>query len=211
MRHCLLLNVHLCLAKYPAQDYNILSSACCEGHLWASYSCNKHNCHFTLVRIIPVWLKTVWTSLYLLLVWHAFNCYNIWCLFVFSALMRMLVISPHLVTDKVYLHKAVKHAIKCGVIDQWMLARERGFLPKERADPTSEQYEVRFITEKEYRTLPDAMQSENSSTSELAYVEWKERPSVSIYWIPLFIYGNWLVAAVSWSWYSEELAYTCRF
>ena len=116
-RHCLLLNVHLCLAKYPAQDCNILSSACCEGHLWASYSCNKHNCHFTLVRIIPVWLKTVWTSLYLLLVWHAFNCYNIWCLFVFSALMRMLVISPHLVTDKVYLHKAVKHAIKCGFID----------------------------------------------------------------------------------------------
>jgi hypothetical protein len=50
------------------------------------------------------------------------------------------------------------------------------------------------------------MQSENSSTSELAYVEWKDRPSVSIYWIPLFIYGNWLVAAVSWSWYSEELA-----
>ncbi|XP_066380891.1 fructokinase-like 2, chloroplastic [Miscanthus floridulus] len=88
-----------------------------------------------------------------------------------AALMRMLIINPHLVTDKVYLHKAVKHAIKCGVIDQWMLARERGFLPKERADPTSEQYEVRSITEKEYRTLPDAMQSENSSTSELAYVE----------------------------------------
>jgi len=69
----------------------------------------------------------------------------------------MLVISPHLVTDKVYLHKAVKHAIKCGVIDQWMLVREQGFLPKERADPTGEQYEVRFITEKEYRTLPDAI------------------------------------------------------
>ena len=85
--------------------------------------------------------------------------------------MRMLVISPHLVIDKVYLYKVVKHAIKRGVIDQWMLARERGFLPKERADPTSEQYEVRFITEKKYRTLPDAMQSENSSTSELAYVE----------------------------------------
>lgn len=88
-----------------------------------------------------------------------------------AALMRMLVINPHLITDKVYLHKAVKHAIKCGVIDQWVLARERGFLPKERADPTSEQYEVRSITEREYRTLPDAMQSENSSTSELAYVE----------------------------------------
>jgi hypothetical protein len=86
--------------------------------------------------------------------------------------MRMLAINPHLMTDKVYLHKAVKHAIKCGVIDQWVLARERGFLPKERADdPTSEQYEVRSITEREYRTLPDALQSEHSSTSELAYVE----------------------------------------
>ncbi|CAN6323341.1 unnamed protein product [Urochloa humidicola] len=88
-----------------------------------------------------------------------------------AALMRMLAINPHLVTDKVYLHRAVKYAIKCGVIDQWVLARERGFLPKERADPTSEQYEVRSITEREYRTLPDALQSENSSTSELAYVE----------------------------------------
>lgn len=88
-----------------------------------------------------------------------------------AALMRMLVINPHLVTDKIYLHKAVKYAIKCGVIDQWVLARERGFLPKERADPTSEQYGVRSITEREYRTLPDAMQSDSSSANELAYVE----------------------------------------
>ncbi|KAF8722079.1 hypothetical protein HU200_022711 [Digitaria exilis] len=88
-----------------------------------------------------------------------------------AALMRMLAVNPHLITDKVYLHKAVKHAIKCGVIDQWVLARERGFLPKERGDPTSEEYGVSSITEREYRTLPDALQSENSSTSELAYVE----------------------------------------
>ncbi|KAJ1294606.1 hypothetical protein BS78_01G157900 [Paspalum vaginatum] len=88
-----------------------------------------------------------------------------------AALMRMLAINPHLATDKIYLHKAAKYAIKCGVIDQWVLARERGFLPKERADPASEQYGVRSITEKEYRTLPDAMQSENSLSSEPAYVE----------------------------------------
>ncbi|TVU17116.1 hypothetical protein EJB05_33131 [Eragrostis curvula] len=88
-----------------------------------------------------------------------------------AALMRMLAANPHLVTDKVYLHKAAKYAIKCGVIDQWVLARERGFLPKEREDTTGEQYEVRSITEREYRTLPDAMQSENSSTGELLYVE----------------------------------------
>jgi hypothetical protein len=107
-----------------------------------------------------------------LFVCHAFNLDNsILCLFVSSALMRMLASNPHLVTDKVYLHNAVKYAIKCGVLDQWVLARERGFLPKERADPTNEQYEVRSITEREYRTLPDALQSENSSTSELAYVD----------------------------------------
>lgn len=88
-----------------------------------------------------------------------------------AALMSMLAINPHLVTDKVYLHKAIKHAIKCGVIDQWLLARERGFLPKERADPANEQYEVRSITEKEYRTLPDAIQPAKSSDSELLYVE----------------------------------------
>ncbi|TVU17140.1 hypothetical protein EJB05_33156, partial [Eragrostis curvula] len=88
-----------------------------------------------------------------------------------AALMRMLAANPHLVTDKVYLHKAAKYAIKCGVIDQWVLARERGFLPKEREDTTGEQYEVRSITEREYRTLTDAMQSENSSTGELLYVE----------------------------------------
>ncbi|KAL6877551.1 hypothetical protein ACP4OV_012766 [Aristida adscensionis] len=90
---------------------------------------------------------------------------------VVAALMRMLVINPHLVTDKVYLHKAIKHAISCGVIDQWLAAREMGFLPREREDPTSEQYQVRSITEKEYRTLPDALQDEDSSASELLYVE----------------------------------------
>ncbi|XP_006650283.1 fructokinase-like 2, chloroplastic [Oryza brachyantha] len=88
-----------------------------------------------------------------------------------AALMKMLTINPHLVTDKVYLHDAIKHAITCGVIDQWLLARERGFLPREQADPASEQYGVRFVTEKEYRTIPDSIQSEDSSQSELLYVE----------------------------------------
>uniref|UniRef100_A0ACD5UXF6 Uncharacterized protein n=2 Tax=Avena sativa TaxID=4498 RepID=A0ACD5UXF6_AVESA len=89
-----------------------------------------------------------------------------------AALMNMLSINPHLVTDKVYLHRAAKHAIKCGVIDQWLIARERGFLPRGRADPSSEQDEVRFITEKEYRTIPDAVRpAADSSNSELALVE----------------------------------------
>lgn len=91
---------------------------------------------------------------------------------VVAALMNMLSINPHLVTDKVYLHKTVKHATKCGVIDQWLIARERGFLPRERADPTGEQDEARFITETEYRTIPDATQpAAGLPESELAHVE----------------------------------------
>uniref|UniRef100_A0A0D9VW72 Carbohydrate kinase PfkB domain-containing protein n=1 Tax=Leersia perrieri TaxID=77586 RepID=A0A0D9VW72_9ORYZ len=88
-----------------------------------------------------------------------------------AALMKMLAINPHLVTDKDYLHSAIKHAITCGVIDQWLLARERGFLPRETEDPTSEHFEARFVTEKEYRTLPGSIQSEDSTQSDLLYVE----------------------------------------
>ncbi|CAM0943930.1 unnamed protein product [Alopecurus aequalis] len=90
-----------------------------------------------------------------------------------AALMNMLSINPHLATDKVYLHKAAKHAIKCGVIDQWLIARERGFLPRERADPTGEREEARFITEREYLTIPDAVPqpaAADSENSELAHV-----------------------------------------
>ncbi|VAH24409.1 unnamed protein product [Triticum turgidum subsp. durum] len=88
-----------------------------------------------------------------------------------AALMNMLSINPHLVTDKVYLHKTAKHAIKCGVIDQWLAARERGFLPRGIAEPSSEHDEARFITEREYRTIPDAMQPANPSDRELTHVE----------------------------------------
>ncbi|KAI4968917.1 hypothetical protein ZWY2020_046247 [Hordeum vulgare] len=88
-----------------------------------------------------------------------------------AALMNMLSINPHLVTDKVYLHKTAKHAIKCGVIDQWLAARERGFLPRGIAEPSSEHEEARFITEREYRTIPDTTQTANPSDRELAHVE----------------------------------------
>jgi hypothetical protein len=88
----------------------------------------------------------------------------------FAALMSMLSINPHLATDKVYLHRAAKHAIKCGVIDQWLIARERGFPPRERVDLTGEHDHVRFITEKEYRTIPDAA-PQPAADSELALVE----------------------------------------
>lgn len=75
-----------------------------------------------------------------------------------SGLLRMLTIQLDLITDKGYLERSIKYAIDCGVIDQWMLGRVRGFPPKEDmeveeeeefADPNG----IRSITEEEYRTL----------------------------------------------------------
>ncbi|GMP58491.1 hypothetical protein CsSME_00022140 [Camellia sinensis var. sinensis] len=72
-----------------------------------------------------------------------------------AALMRMLTVQPHLITNKGYLEQSVKYAINCGVIDQWRLARTVGFPPKEvmeenvEPDPNG----IRSITEREYRTL----------------------------------------------------------
>lgn len=60
----------------------------------------------------------------------------------------MLTVQPHLATDKGYLEHMIKYAINCGVIDQWLHARECGFPPKEGMDFT-----VRSITEREYRTV----------------------------------------------------------
>ncbi|GAB4829037.1 hypothetical protein Ancab_018696 [Ancistrocladus abbreviatus] len=48
-----------------------------------------------------------------------------------AALMRMLTVQPHLMTDKGYLEHSIKYAIKCGVISQWMLGRQCGFPPKD--------------------------------------------------------------------------------
>ncbi|KAI0498453.1 hypothetical protein KFK09_019339 [Dendrobium nobile] len=75
-----------------------------------------------------------------------------------AALMRMLTVQPHLITDKGYLEHMIKYAINCAVIDQWLLARIVGFPPKEGADPSS-QTERRFlsISEKEYRTVEKAI------------------------------------------------------
>lgn len=71
-----------------------------------------------------------------------------------SAMLRMLSVQPHLITDKGYLEQTIKYAINCGVIDQWLLGRMRGFPPKEymeevEPDPNG----IMSITEKEYRTL----------------------------------------------------------
>ncbi|XP_059648729.1 fructokinase-like 2, chloroplastic [Cornus florida] len=72
-----------------------------------------------------------------------------------AALMRMLTVQPHLITDRGYLERTVKYAINCGIIDQWLLARERGFPPKEgmEGNVVPDQDGIMSITEREYRTL----------------------------------------------------------
>lgn len=70
--------------------------------------------------------------------------------------MRMLTVQPHLVTDREYLEHSIKYAIDCGVIDQWLLGRSRGFPPREdMEDVVTDPDGIRSVTEMEYRTLPD--------------------------------------------------------
>ncbi|XP_057448085.1 fructokinase-like 2, chloroplastic [Lotus japonicus] len=71
-----------------------------------------------------------------------------------AAIMRMLSVQPELITDKGYLEHTIKYAIDCGVIDQWILGRVRGFPPREdMEDVTPDPYGIKSITETEYRTV----------------------------------------------------------
>ncbi|KAF5206672.1 Fructokinase-2, partial [Thalictrum thalictroides] len=72
-----------------------------------------------------------------------------------AALMRMLTVQPHLITDKNYLEHTIKYAIDCGVIDQWIHGKTCGFPPDEDAEENlvSDPNGIRSITEREYRTL----------------------------------------------------------
>lgn len=71
-----------------------------------------------------------------------------------AAIMRMLTVQPDLITDKGYLEHSIKYAIDCGVIDQWILGRVRGFPPQEDTeDITPDPYGIKSITETEYRTI----------------------------------------------------------
>ncbi|XVE91638.1 hypothetical protein REPUB_Repub01dG0027100 [Reevesia pubescens] len=93
---------------------------------------------------------------------------------IIAALLRMLTAQPDLITDKGYLEHTIKYAIDCGVIDQWLVARTRGFPPREgieeeggEEDEEKEQEEedeaipdrngIRSITEREYRTLVESV------------------------------------------------------
>ncbi|XP_010680662.1 fructokinase-like 2, chloroplastic [Beta vulgaris subsp. vulgaris] len=76
-----------------------------------------------------------------------------------AALMRMLTVQPHLITDKEYLERAVKYAINCGVIDQWIVTRQNGFPAKEGLEEEDEDEGIpdlngiRSITERQFRTV----------------------------------------------------------
>ncbi|XP_051145833.1 fructokinase-like 2, chloroplastic [Andrographis paniculata] len=71
-----------------------------------------------------------------------------------AGLMRMLSVQPHLLSDKGYLEHTVNYALNCGVIDQWLQARQLGYPAKEgMEDVEADPHGIRSITEKEYRTL----------------------------------------------------------
>ena len=84
----------------------------------------------------------------------------------------MLTVQPDLITDKGYLERTIEYAIDCGVIDQWLVARTRGFPPREGIEEEGEEEEereqgeeeavpdpngIRSITEREYRTLVESV------------------------------------------------------
>ncbi|XVF85794.1 hypothetical protein PTKIN_Ptkin17bG0146500 [Pterospermum kingtungense] len=90
-----------------------------------------------------------------------------------AALLRMFTVQPDLMTDKGYLEHTIKYAIDCGVIDQWLVTRTRGFPPREGIEDGGEEGEkeqeeeeeeeavtdpngIRSITEREYRTLVES-------------------------------------------------------
>ncbi|KAG4170654.1 hypothetical protein ERO13_A12G160200v2 [Gossypium hirsutum] len=88
-----------------------------------------------------------------------------------AGLLRMLSVQPDLITDKGYLEHTIKYAIDCGVIDQWIVSRTRGFPPKEGIQEEGEKEReeddddddtvpdpngIRSISEREYRTLVES-------------------------------------------------------
>ncbi|CAK8540426.1 unnamed protein product [Lathyrus sativus] len=76
-----------------------------------------------------------------------------------AGIMRKLTLEPDLITDKRYLEQSIMYAINSGVIDQWIQGRARGFPPKEgmEDDITPDQYGIKSITEREYRTILESI------------------------------------------------------
>lgn len=68
--------------------------------------------------------------------------------------MRKLSVELDLITDKGYLEHSIKYAINCGVIDQWIQGRVRGFPPREdMEDVIPDSNGIKSISEREYRTV----------------------------------------------------------
>lgn len=71
-----------------------------------------------------------------------------------AGLMRMLTVQPDLITDKGYLEHSIRYAIDCGVIDQWIQGRVRGFPAREDMEEiTPDPDGIKSISETEYRTV----------------------------------------------------------
>ncbi|XP_014490683.1 fructokinase-like 2, chloroplastic [Vigna radiata var. radiata] len=71
-----------------------------------------------------------------------------------AALLRKLSVQLDLITDKGYLEHSIKYAINCGVIDQWIQGRVRGFPPREDMDDViPDSNGIKSISEREYRTV----------------------------------------------------------
>ncbi|KAL9325107.1 hypothetical protein ACSQ67_005752 [Phaseolus vulgaris] len=71
-----------------------------------------------------------------------------------AALLRKLSVELDLITDKGYLEHSIKYAINCGVIDQWIQGRVRGFPPREdMEDVIPDSNGIKSISEREYRTV----------------------------------------------------------
>ncbi|XP_021756600.1 fructokinase-like 2, chloroplastic isoform X2 [Chenopodium quinoa] len=63
-----------------------------------------------------------------------------------------------IVADKDYLERAVKYAVNCGVVEQWIITRQQGFPAKEGMEEDEEDSipdlnGIRSITEREFRTV----------------------------------------------------------
>ncbi|KAK1551952.1 hypothetical protein Q3G72_007899 [Acer saccharum] len=92
-----------------------------------------------------------------------------------AGLMRMLTVQPHLITDKGYLERSIKYAIDCGVIDQWLLGRVRGFPPNDDMEEEVEPDEngIKSVTEKEYRTVKSKeMEPDEKNKRSISEKEW---------------------------------------
>ncbi|KAK6921894.1 hypothetical protein RJ641_012401 [Dillenia turbinata] len=66
-----------------------------------------------------------------------------------AALIKMLMVQPHLITDKGYLEHTIKYAMDSGIMNQWALEWTGGFPPNDNMEDevVPDQNGIRSITE----------------------------------------------------------------